>query len=49
MRELDIPTKPVKTVPNVAAIMVDVRIEEDIVVVDILGVLSKEAESRNRF
>ena len=31
-----IPTKPAKTVPTAAAIIVDVRMDEDVVVVDIL-------------
>ena len=33
---VDIPTNPAKTVPTVAAIMVDVRMDEDVAVVDIL-------------
>ena len=33
---VDIPTKPAKTVPIVAAIMVDVRMDEDVAAADIL-------------
>ena len=32
---VNIPTKPAKTVPTVAAIIVDVRMDEDVAVVDI--------------